>query len=99
MRAASFGPTPVGARQRWPCPGRDRLGEIVGRQHAQDRQRQLGADALHGRQQAEPVALGSIGEAVEMDMILAHMGLDQEARPAPPAAGSRPSVRAEQKTR
>src|SRR5262249_39117034 len=49
------------------------------REDAEDRQRQLGADTLHCREQAKPLALGGIDEAVEVNMVLAHMGLDEQA--------------------
>lgn len=34
---------------------------------------------LHRVEQAEPVALGRIGEAVQLDGVLAHHGLDEQA--------------------
>ncbi len=40
----------------------------------------LRADALHRRQQAERVALGLVDEAVEVDVVLADMRLDEKPR-------------------
>ncbi len=96
MRCASFGPTPGARVSDRLVLRRDRLRQLVRRQHAEDRQRHPRADALHGRQQAEPVALGRVGEAVEVDRVLAHMRLDQQRdrragrrRAAPACAPSR----------
>ena len=44
----------------------------------EDRERNLGADALHGLQQPEPFALDVGLKAEQADLILAHMGLDGE---------------------
>src|SRR6185312_3768141 len=57
---------------------RDGRRERLWRQRRQDREANARADALHRRQQAEPSALGFVREAVEMDMILAHMRLDEQ---------------------
>ena len=51
---------------------------MIGRERAEDRQRGARAHALHRQQQPEPGTLGLLDEAVEMDVVLAHMGLDQE---------------------
>src|SRR5262249_10810124 len=56
----------------------DRGGELGGPQRAEHRQRDLGADALHGLQETEPFALKVGEEAEQPDLILAHMGLDRE---------------------
>jgi len=40
----------------------------------------FGTDALHRRQQPEPVSLGGIDEAVKVDVVFADMRLDHEAR-------------------
>ena len=77
MRTASFGPTPLArvklalswTRMAWVRSPLDSTLKIANAQ--------LGAHALHGRQQAEPLALGGIDEAIEMDMVLAHVGLDE----------------------
>ena len=76
-------PHPVRARDLGPVLRGDRGRQPVGRQDREDRQGHAPADALHAQQQPEPVALGRIDEAVEMDVVFAHMGLDQHAgRPA-----------------
>jgi hypothetical protein len=57
MRAASFGPTP-GPRATEalsPVAIASRARRV---EHRQDAERHLGADALHGLEQAEPLALG-----------------------------------------
>ena len=57
---------------------RDGEGEVVWRQHAEDRERHLRADALHALEQAEPVSLAGRAEAEEADRVLSHLGLDRE---------------------
>ena len=96
MRAGKPRPDAVGARQRRPVLRRDRQGQLLRRERRQHRQREPGADALHGRQQPEPVALGGVDEAVKVDVVLAHMRLDQEPhraagrrQPAPACGSSR----------
>jgi hypothetical protein len=96
MRAARRGPTPSARASRLVLRHdrqRQRSGDSADRIA-----RRAGADALHRRQQAEPVALGGIDKAVEMDVVLADMRLDQQPRRAP-GGGSRPRVRVEQKAR
>ena len=99
MRSATLGPTP-GVRATIALSRmRDGGGEVGGLERAEHRERDLGADALHGLQQAEPFALDVGEEAEQPDLVLAHMGLDRRASPARPVAGSACSVRAEQCTR
>ena len=57
---------------------RDRRGEIAGLERREDRERDLGADALHGLQKAEPFALARREKAEQADLVLAHMGLDRK---------------------
>jgi hypothetical protein len=57
---------------------RNRRREAAGIQGGQDRERDLGADALDGLQQAKPLALRVRFEAVEPDHVLPDMGLDRE---------------------
>ena len=40
--------------------------------------RHFHAHALHGHQQPEPFALGGIGKPEEVDVVLTHMGLNDE---------------------
>src|SRR5205814_7187250 len=47
-------------------------------ERAEHGERDLGADALHGLQQAEPFALDVGQETEQPDLVLAHMGLDRE---------------------
>ena len=100
MRAASLRPDAVGARQR----------RLVLRAIARAAARPAssadstasatpGADALHGRQQAEPVALGGVDEAVEVDVVLADMRLDQQPRRRARRRQAAPACGVEQKTR
>ena len=82
MRAASRGPTPSArARAALSCAKIARVSASGGTRR-QDRQRQPRADPLHRRQQAEPVALGGVDKAVEVDVVLADMRLDQQPRRA-----------------
>ena len=78
MRSATFGPTP-GARATIAL---SRIAIAVassaGLQRREHRERDLGADALHGLQQAEPLALEVADEAEQPDLVLAHMRLDRE---------------------
>src|SRR6266852_8914363 len=71
-------PDAVGAGERRLVLRQDGSGERIGRQHAQDRQSDPRADALHRGQQPERAALRLVGEAIEMDVILAHMRFDEE---------------------
>ena len=64
----------------WPCRRRYGADQIARRQRRQDRQRDPAADSLHRREQAEPVAFGGIGEPIQDDRILPHVGLDQQFR-------------------
>ena len=58
--------------------GGDGAGELVGREHREDAERDPRADPLHGLQQAEPDALGGLAKAVERDALGAHLGVDVE---------------------
>ena len=79
-RTASRAPTP-GARVRLArSPAAMADDQIARRQRRQHGQRDPPADALHRGQQAEPVALGRVGKAVEQDRVLAHMRLHQQPR-------------------
>src|SRR5580700_3068384 len=78
--SGEFRPDTLGTRQHRLVLSEDRQVQPLRRHRRQDRQGQPSADALHGCQQPKPVALGSIDKAVEMDMVLADMGLDQQAR-------------------
>src|SRR3977135_894401 len=93
MRSATLGPTPgarviialsriaIAAAPNSPLVGdRNRGGEFVVLEGAEHRERHLGADALHGLQQAEPFALDVGDEAEQPDLILAHMRLDRQRR-------------------
>ncbi len=97
MRTASFGADAGRARQAGAVPGGDGADKVARRQGGEDRQRHFGADALHGGQQAEPVALGGVGKAVEQDGVLAHMVSISSARSpawrgrAAERAGARPA--------
>ena len=85
MRWPSLGPTPSAVVSAALSCAAIAVGKALGREHAQDRERELRADALHGRQQAKPLALGLVGETIEVDVILANMGLDEKPRRlAPP---------------
>src|SRR5690606_20598193 len=77
-----LGTDTVGPADRRLVLGGDRLGELQRRQHRQDRQGAARADALHRGQQAEPVPLGGFQEAIEVDVLLADVGFDQQARRA-----------------
>ena len=79
MRSATFLPTPGARLTDGDVPQRDGVGEVRRRQRRQNRERHLGADALHVvLQQPEPFALERRLEAVEPDHVLAHIGLDEE---------------------
>ena len=80
MRSATFGPTPGARLIVALSPQRDGGGEIAGLERRQHRERDLGADALHGLQQPEPFALDVAEKAEQPDLVLAHMGLDRERR-------------------
>ena len=98
MRSATLGPTP-GVRLI------DALSPIAmaeasspGLNVPSTDERHLGADALHGLQQAEPFALGVAEKAEQADLVFAHVRLDRQRRRLA-GAGSACSVRAEQCTR
>ena len=57
---------------------RDRGGEVGRRQGAEDRERHLGADALHGLQEAKPFAFAVEQKSEQANLIFPHMGLDRE---------------------
>ena len=78
MRSATFGPTPGARAHRRLVAHGDGAGEIGDLQRAEHRQRDLRADALHRLQQAEPFALHVAGKAEQLDLVLAHIGLDRE---------------------
>ena len=92
MRWASFGPTPSARVSAALSCATIAVASASGASAPRIASASLRADALHRRQQAEPVALGLVGEAVEMDVVLAHMGLDQE--PQRLAARRQPRQRA-----
>ena len=52
----------------------------LGLKCAEHAKRDLGADALHGLQQTKPFALDVGGEAEQLDLVLAHVGLDRQRR-------------------
>ncbi len=64
-----------------PISQRNRIGEIVRREHAEHAKRHLGADALHALQRAEPAALDLALEAIEPDRVFAHMRVDGQHDP------------------
>ena len=78
MRAASFGPTP-GARE---TAARSCSAMALARSFGASTERMakchLGADPLHGEEDAEPVALGIALKAEEADRILANLGFYRE---------------------
>ena len=80
MRAATFGPTP-GARAiiALSCSAMAEA-RSDGFQRAEHGERDLRADALHGQQQAEPLALDLRHEADQPDLVLADLRLDEEHR-------------------
>ena len=78
MRSATFLPTPGARASERLVLERDGGGELARLHDAEDGERHLAADALHGLQQAEPFALEVGGEAVEADHVLAHIGLDRQ---------------------
>ena len=80
MRSATFGPTPGRARDHRLVAHGDRGREIRGLERAEHRERDLGADALHGLQQAEPLALDIAEEPEQLDLVLAHVSLDRQRR-------------------
>ena len=80
MRSATFGSDAGRARHHGLVAQRNGGGEIGGLERAEHGQRDLGADALHGLQQAEPFALDVGQEAEQPDLVLAHMGLDRQRR-------------------
>src|SRR6185437_7417809 len=56
---------------------RRKLGRLERAEHGE---RHLGADALYRLQDAEPFALGVAGKAEQLDLVLAHIGLDRQRR-------------------
>ena len=82
MRAASLGPTPSARVSIALSCAAIAMTSASGMSRRQDRQREPRADALHRHQQAKPVALGRVDEAIEVDVVLADMGLDQQPRGA-----------------
>ena len=73
----------VGLTHRRLVLGGDGDHEIAGAERREDRQRHPRAHALHRLQQAKPVALGLVDKAVEVDVILAHVGFDEQAHRHP----------------
>src|SRR6266851_1714749 len=51
---------------------RDRAHQLIGRQHGEYRQRELGADVLHQHQEVEGLLLGAREKAVQRERVLAH---------------------------
>ena len=80
MRSATFGPTPGVRATAALSRSAMALARSDGRQRAEHGERDLGADALHGLQQAEPFALDVGAEAEQLDLVLAHIGLDRQHR-------------------
>src|SRR5579859_412839 len=70
----------VGAGERRLVLRQDREAEAIRRQRREDRQSEPRPHPLHRQEAAEPVALGGVEKAVEMDVVLAHMRLDEEPR-------------------
>src|SRR5204863_173403 len=62
---------------------RDRAPQLVRRGTGDDRQRDLGADALDGKEQREELTLGRVGKAEELQDVLAHVkvGLEHDFSP------------------
>ena len=93
-----LGPDARRARHHRLVLQRDRGREFGRGQHAEDRQRDLRADALHALQQAKPVALGLGEEAEQADRVLAHLRLDVQASRPRRGRGRSRNVRAEAAT-
>ncbi|MGY3646542.1 hypothetical protein ACVWW2_001833 [Bradyrhizobium sp. LM4.3] len=66
------------ARHRGLIAQRDRVGEVGRLQRAEHGKRDLGADALHGLEQAKPFALVVAAEAEQFDQVLADIGFDRQ---------------------
>ena len=82
IRSASFLPIPgIDTRTAWSC-GHDRELEVGGRPRADDRQRDLGPDAVHGQQQVEEPELLGRPEAVQRLLVLADEVVRVELEPA-----------------
>ena len=62
----------------------DRASQLTGRRAGDDGERDLRPDAAHAQQRGEELPLGRIGEAVELERVLAHVevGLDGDLRRA-----------------
>ena len=81
-----FGDDPLGdllpdarsARDHRLVAHRDRRRELGCLQRAEHGHGDLGADALHGLQQAEPFALDVARKSEQPDLVLAHMRLDRQ---------------------
>ncbi len=73
-----LGADAVGAAHQRLVAGGDGAGEFVGAQDREDRERDPRAHPLDALEAAEPFALGAIGEAEQIEAVLAHMGLDQK---------------------
>src|SRR5262249_60244139 len=56
--------------------------QLTGRPCREQCEGEPGADPLHRRQQAKPVALDRVDEAVKMNVVFADMRLDKEPRRA-----------------
>ena len=80
MRSATFGPTPGVRATAALSRSAIALASSDGGSVPEHGQRDLGADALHGLQQAKPFALVIAAEAEQLDLILAHIGLDRQHR-------------------
>ena len=80
MRCGELRPDAGAAGDGGLVAGGDGGGEAAGIEHGEDAERHLGAHALDGLEQAEPLALRVRPEAEQADHVLAHMGLDGENR-------------------
>jgi hypothetical protein len=94
MRSATLGRRRACAPPS-PCRAWRSLRRARRLERAEDRERDLGANALHGLQQPEPFALDVGHEAEQADLVLAHIGFDRERRRLP-TRGNSCSVRPEQ---
>src|SRR5579883_3117713 len=66
------------ARHRGLVAQRDRVRQFRRRQRAEHGQRDLGADALHGLQQAKPFALDVAAKAEQFYRVLSNVGFDRQ---------------------
>src|SRR5690606_12934420 len=57
----------------------DSLGNLLRRRDRKNREAVPGTHSLNGHEKAEPIALGSFKKTIEMDVVLPHLGIDQES--------------------